>query len=191
QLIAVFQFRAVLVLDPGSVRDQLRLGLAGLVISHDDLASILRIIDSSSTCKFCDDRKSRRLSCLKKLFDTGKTLCDIVTGHTTGMEGTHGQLGTRLSDGLCGDNTYSLTYLYRLAGRHVGAVALRADTAVRTAGQDGTDLDLCQRLSVFIHTFLCDQLSTLRCNHVVCFYQHIAVFIFDIFAQIASCDTLL
>ena len=93
----------------------------------------------------CDDRKSLRLSCLKKLLDTGKTLCDISAGNTAGMEGTHGQLCTRLTDRLCCDDTDSLTDLYSLAGCHVGAIALCTDTDVGTAGQDGTDLDLSQR----------------------------------------------
>ncbi len=80
------------------------------------------------------------LTGLEKLLDTGKTLCDIAAGHAAGMEGTHGQLGTGLTDGLCGDDTDSLAHLYRLAGSHVGAVALGAHTDVGLTGEDGTDL---------------------------------------------------
>ena len=62
------------------------------------------------------------------------------------MERTHGQLCTRLTDGLCRDDADCLTDLYRLTGCHVGAVALRAHTDMGLAGQDGTDLDanLCR-----------------------------------------------
>ena len=57
------------------------------------------------------------------------------------MERTHGQLCTRLTDGLSGNNTDCLTNLYRLSGSHVGTVAFRADTQMGFAGKDSTDLD--------------------------------------------------
>ena len=57
------------------------------------------------------------------------------------MEGTHGQLGTRLTDGLGRDDSDCLTHLYRLAGGHVGAVTLRADTDVALTGQYSADLN--------------------------------------------------
>ena len=40
------------------------------------------------------------------------------------------------------------TDLHRLAGRHVGAVALRADADMGAAGQNGTDLHILIRLAV-------------------------------------------
>ena len=100
------------------------------VIGNDDLALLLCILDGNGTAELCDDRKTLRLTCLKQLLYSGKTLCDISAGHTAGMEGTHGQLGTRLTDGLSRDNADCLTNLYRLAGCHVGTVALCADTDV-------------------------------------------------------------
>ena len=57
------------------------------------------------------------------------------------VEGTHGQLCTRLTDGLCRDDADCLTDLNRLTGCHVGTVALRTHTDMGLTGQDGTDLD--------------------------------------------------
>ena len=80
------------------------------------------------------------LTCLKQFFDTGKTLGDIAAGHAAGMEGTHGQLGTRLTDGLSSDDTDSLALANGLADGQVHAVALGADASACAASQDGTDL---------------------------------------------------
>ena len=110
-------------------------------IGNDDLALLLRILDGHHTAELSDDRKSLGPSGLKQLLDTGKTLCDIAACNAAGMEGTHGQLGTRLTDGLGCDDPDCLAHLYRLAGGHVGAVALCAHTDVRLTGQYSTDLN--------------------------------------------------
>src|SRR6185312_3585627 len=67
---------------------------------------------------------------------------DVVTGHTTGVEGTHRQLRTRLTDGLRGDDTHGLADVDRLAGRQRAAVAGAADAQLRLAGQHRTDPDV-------------------------------------------------
>ena len=46
------------------------------------------------------------LAGLEQLLNTGKTLGDIAAGHAAGVEGTHGQLSTGLTDGLGGDDTH-------------------------------------------------------------------------------------
>ena len=71
----------------------------------------------------------RWLPGLEQLLHTGKTLCDISAGHAARMESTHGQLRTRFTDRLRGNNAYGLTNLNRLAGGHKGL----SDTALRTA----------------------------------------------------------
>ena len=161
------------------------------MVGYDNFALLLRIINIGRSRKLCDNRKSLRLSCLKQLFDTRKTLCDIVTGNASGMERTHGQLGTRLSDRLGSDDADSLSHLYRLSGRHIGSVALRADAAVGSAGEDGTNLDLGQWLAFFIHALLHNEFRALRRNHMVCLHQNVSILIYDILAQVASCNTLL
>ena len=107
------------------------------------------------------------------------------------MEGSHGKLCTRLANGLCRDNTNSLAHLYRLSGRHVSSVALRAHAVMRFTGKDGTDLNLLRRFSIFIHTIFHNSLRTFWSNHMICFYDNITVFIMNILAQEASCNTFL
>ena len=61
----------------------------------------------------------------------GRPLRDIFSRcDTAGMEGTHGQLSTRLADGLCGDNADRLAQTDRLAVCHIGTVAACADTGL-------------------------------------------------------------
>ena len=97
----------------------------------------------------------------------------------------------RLSDGLCGNDSDSLSDLNRFSGRHVGAVALGAYAVFTFTGQDRTDLHFLKRISVLVHTILHHFLSTLRCDHMICFDNNIALFIFDVLAGETSCDTLL
>ena len=129
QLVAGLQYLSVLNLNTGTVRNQIYLGLS-ILGCHLNLALLLGVQNGNGSGDLCDDRKSLRLSCLEKLLDTGKTLCDISTCDTAAVEGSHGQLGTRLTDRLCRDDTDCLTYLYDLTGSHVRAVALRAYTDV-------------------------------------------------------------
>ena len=64
------------------------------------------------------------------------------------MEGSEGKLGTRLTDGLCSDDTDDLSLLYHTAGGEVASVAFCADTLAGFAGEDRTDLDLFDRKTV-------------------------------------------
>ena len=57
------------------------------------------------------------------------------------MEGTESKLRTRLTDGLCGDDTDSLALLHHAAGGKVATVALHADALAAFAGEDGTNFD--------------------------------------------------
>ena len=57
------------------------------------------------------------------------------------MERTQSKLCTRLTDGLCGDDTNSLTHLHHALCGKVAAVALHADAAARLAGEHRTNLD--------------------------------------------------
>ena len=57
------------------------------------------------------------------------------------MEGTHGQLGARLANGLSGDNAHGLAHGDRLAVSQRGAVALAAHAVLGPAVQHRADLD--------------------------------------------------
>ena len=57
------------------------------------------------------------------------------------MEGPHGELGSRLADGLGGNDTDGLAHLHPFEGGHVAAVALHADALLGFAGQTRADPD--------------------------------------------------
>ena len=106
------------------------------------------------------------------------------------MEGTHGQLGTRLTDRLGCNNTYSLTNLYRLTGSQVCTVTFRTDSDMRLTGQDCTDLHACLVSGVNDLLGIDDAGSSLRRDHMICLYNEFSVVIVHILACEASCDTL-
>ena len=191
QLIAGFQDLPVRDLDTGSVGDQVCLGVAVFRIGNDDLTFLLSVVDHSDAGDLSDDRKTFRLTRLKKLLHTRKTLCDIAAGNTAGMEGTHGKLCTGLADRLSRDDTYGLAHLYRLACSHVRAVALRADAHFTFTCKNGTDLHLINRAALCVHAFFHDTGRTLRCDHMVGLHDNLAVFIGDGLAGKSSCNTLL
>ena len=190
QLVAGFNGLAVHNLDSGSVRDRVFLGLARLVTGNNDFTALLVVGDRYGSAELGDDRKSLRLTSLEQLLDTGKTLCDIAARDTAGVECSHGQLCAGLTDGLCRDNTYRFTYLDHFAGSHVGAVALRADSHVRSAGQDGTDLKSFDPASALVHASLEDRCSTAGSDHVILLNNDVAISILDIFADNAAGDAV-
>ena len=98
QRIACLQGIAVHHLNSGSVRNQIGLGGSCLVIGDNNLPLLLGVLDGRNSLDLGDNRKSLWLTSLEKLLDTGKTLGDISTGNTSGMEGSHGQLRSGLSD---------------------------------------------------------------------------------------------
>ena len=191
QFITGLQHLSVNYLDTGAVRNQICLGLTGFFVSNDNLTLLLCITQLGFSTKLCDNGKTLGLSCLEKLLDTGKTLCDIVTGDTTTVEGSHGKLCTGLTDRLCSDDSDCFTYLYCLASSHVCAVALCTDTYVGTAGQDGTNLYFLNGISVLIHASAQNPCGTAGRNHMVVLYNHLTVFIVNILAGISSCDSVL
>ena len=91
------------------------------------------------------------------------------------MEGTQSELRARLTDGLCGNHTHSLTFLNQLARCKVAAITIGANTALRFASQHGTDFhvinrrfidDFCQFLVDFLSTGN-DQFTCLRMENIV------------------------
>ena len=70
---------------------------------------------------------------------------DVLAHHTTGVEGTHGELGARLADGLCGDYADRLTELDQLARRERLAVAGSADTLLALARENRAHADPVDR----------------------------------------------
>jgi hypothetical protein len=58
------------------------------------------------------------------------------------MEGAQGELGTRLTNGLGGDNPNRRSHLNHLATTQVHAIALGTDAVVKLTGERGADDDL-------------------------------------------------
>ena len=83
------------------------------------------------------------------------------------MEGTHGQLSTRLADGLCGDNADRLAQTDRLAVCHIGTVAACADTGLCTAGQQAADLQLGNASSL-------DLVCIVQVDHLAFRHDHLS-----------------
>ena len=100
------------------------------------------------------------------------------------MEGTHGQLCTRFTDGLCSDYADCFTDRNQIAVCQVCAIALCADTALCTAHEDRTNLDA---LYAAVQHLLC----ICFCEHLVLGdYQFAGLRIPEIVHQITSLETL-
>ncbi len=106
------------------------------------------------------------------------------------MEGSHRQLGTGLTDGLCGDDADCLTDLHHLTGRHVGAVALCADAKVGAAGQDRADLDRGDLSAVCCNASGEDRIGAARGDHVVLLDKNIAIGVPDLLAGDTARDAV-
>ena len=96
------------------------------------------------------------------------------------MEGTHGQLCTRLTDRLCCDDTNSLTDLYSLSCCQVGTITLCTNSHMGTATKNSTDLycmsahalkcihNLCSTLWCYHAVFVNNFFSCIRINNCLC-----------------------
>src|SRR5699024_6309884 len=103
-----------------------------------EVAFILKVDNTFNRSNWCTVLRN---TCLKQLLNTRQTAGNIATD-TTLVEGTHGQLRTRLTNGLCSNNTDSLSDINLLAGSHGLAVALSTNTGWGLAGKYGTNLDV-------------------------------------------------
>ena len=200
--ITGLEYLSIHDLQSGTIRNEVGLRLASLRIRDDNLSLLRCFLDLYDTRNLSKNCKSLRSTSLEKLLDSRKTLCDITTRNTTGMEGSHRKLSTRLTDGLCSDDTDGLADLYRLTRCQVRAVALRTDTILRTAGEDGSDLHLhlLLRIVLSFRNLLIEALlecsDDLRCplrgNHTVCLYDKLAgLRIVYILCDVTTGDTLL
>ena len=66
-------------------------------------------------------------------------LVGISRSRTTKVERTHGQLGTRFTDGLSRDDTDGIAMFRQITSGQIAAIAFATDTAFAFAGQHGTD----------------------------------------------------
>ena len=152
-----------------SERYHIRCGFARLFVHNDYLTLICNLGNANLTRNLRDNGNTLRTSCLKQLLDTGKTLCNIVTCDTAGVEGTHCKLSTRLTDGLCGNNTNRFADVNGCSVRQVVTVALSANANLTAAFNNRTYL-------YFFDSRVYNRLCGCRVNHLVLRYDKLARF---------------
>src|SRR5580765_1209251 len=125
----------------GPLGDGVALLLRAVVRREQDRPRLVGLLDLDPARGLGDRGDTLGGARLEELDDTRQTLGDVVTGHTTGVEGTHRQLGAGLTDGLGGDDADRLTDVDELAGRQRAAVAARARSDLGVTREHRTDLD--------------------------------------------------
>ena len=189
KLVTCLKHITVWYLDSWTVWYKVRLWLTCFIICNNDFTLLLGILKLYNTAELCDDCKTLRLSCLEKLLDSRKTLCDISTGNTSGMESTHSKLCSRLTDRLCSYNTYCLTYLYSLTCSHVCTIALSTDTCMWFTWKYSSYLYAVSS-KLLKHLHYCS--GSLWSTHMICLNYHFpCIRICYSFCNISSCDSLL
>ena len=99
------------------------------------------------------------------------------------MEGTHGQLGTRLADGLRSNHTHSLAVVDQTTTTQIAAVAHGAQTKACFAVQGGADFDFVNAQHFeFVDQVFVEHRASFR-QHSACFWMH------DVFSRHATQDT--
>ena len=103
-------FDLIAFIDGNPLSERNLVGIGCLFIGHGnnlDIRIFRRVFNGDFAGDIGDDRVAFRLARLKQFFDTGQTLGNIFCRcDTARMERTHGQLGARFADGLCGDDAY-------------------------------------------------------------------------------------
>ena len=103
-----------------------------IVGDDDDLAGALCIFDANATGDLADRSHTLGGASLEEFHNAGQTMRDVFTSHTAGVEGTHRQLGSGLTDRLSSDDADCFTNIDQLASCHRTAVAhgARSDIAL-------------------------------------------------------------
>ena len=104
------------------------------------LRGLVGLLDRDPAGGLRDRRSPLGTRASKSSTDAGQTLGDVVAGHTTGVEGTHRQLGAGLTDRLGRDDADGLADVDQLAGGQRAAVALGAGAG--SASQVSTERTL-------------------------------------------------
>ena len=113
-------------------------GVLGAVVGDDrDRATLALVVADAHHARRAGQRGlALRAAGLEELDDAGQTTGDVLAaGDTTRVEGTHGELGTRLTDGLGADDADRFTDLDGLARGQRKAVAGPADAVAAVVGE--------------------------------------------------------
>ena len=138
EYVALGYLGAVFDLELGAVDDGVALLLAALVIDDGDGAVA---VHGDQVARLGADGDE-----VDEADRTGVLGLEVrgirdAAGRSADVEGTHGELGAGLADGLRRDDADGLAHLYHLAGAEVTAVAEDADAALGLAGEHRADLD--------------------------------------------------
>ncbi|KAF1069318.1 MAG: hypothetical protein GAK45_01131 [Pseudomonas citronellolis] len=149
--------------DDRTVRQLVALALTTEVVSHRQLTGT----------RHRDQRAVGTLYMLQVVQANGTAVLDLYVIHsrgpasrTTDVEGTHGQLGTRLTDRLGSDNADSLTDVYTVTTSQIAAVAHGADTMTGFAADRRTHND-------FVDAHLLKEIDPLLVDQGACGHDHI------------------
>ena len=177
ELEALCHFLTVGHADAGRRRQLIGTHVAGLRIYDINRLNgrALGFLDVDNTADFSQRCRLLGLARLKQLFNSRKTLRNIRTSNAAGMERTHGQLRTRLADGLRSNDTDRFALANQRTHCQVDAVAVCADTLTCTALEHRADLhtsdarrDDCVRIRVVHHLGLRhNHLAGLRVTDVI------------------------
>ena len=99
------------------------------------------------------------------------------------MEGTHGELGTRFTDGLSGDGTNCFTNINVFAGSQVATIALAAYAVFCFTGQHAANLNLSAQLA--------NAVGNIFGNIIVDVVENLAILIQNIFSQVTTNDAVI
>ena len=136
ELLADVDVIAIVLAEPDPLGDLVMHDLVAAVIGHDDdLARPVTLLDPHPAGHLRDRRLALGHSRLEDLLNPGQTLGNVLTRDTAGVERTHGQLGTGLTDGLRRDDADRLANVHELAGGQRPAIAGRTDAELRLARQ--------------------------------------------------------
>src|SRR5262249_5356485 len=128
-------------LDLGPVHDGIALALAPAFVGHRDLAVA---VGGHQVTVAVHDRA--QVVVLHHPRTLGLVLGRLghAAGRAADVEGAHGELGPRLTDGLGRDDADGFAQLGQAAGAEVAAVAHDADAALGVTGQGGANADTFQ-----------------------------------------------
>ena len=123
QLLSDLDVFAVLDAQTNALRN--RVGNLGRTViwCDDQLASLLGVLDANTTGCLGDRCNTLRRAGLEEFLHTRQTVRDVLTCDTAGVERTHRELGTRLTDRLGSDDADGLTDFNRTVRRERAAVA--------------------------------------------------------------------
>ena len=114
--------------------------LAG-VVEDDDLLGLVGLFDVHDPRELGDLGLPFGLAGLEQLDYARKTVRDVGAGDAARVEGTHGQLGARLADGLRGDVADSFTDGHQVVGGQGTAITELAHADAALAAEHRTDFE--------------------------------------------------